>query len=228
MNRYIVSLVAALALAPVQLAGQQSPEARIEAARRQAASAGVPAGLLDNYVAQGRAKGVPMDRIAAAVERRAGLLTQARSALRSAPELTAMDLKAGADALEAGIDAESLRQVIQSARAEDRPVAIAVLTYLHGEGIPVKNALAQVQDAVRRGPEALRTLPAEAKARRGPPQGVGGRPAHAGQGRGGPPEGVPGRGAKPGSGKPDGVGKGRPAGKGPPSGKGPPGKGGKP
>jgi hypothetical protein len=209
MNRYLVVLVTALVV-PVSLAAQD-PGARIRAAEARTAAAGIPVSLLEMRVAEGKAKGIPMDRIASVVERRATSLLDAKAAMDPAStRLTAAELGAGADALERGIDGRSLRTVIQEARSEDRAVAIAVLTYLHGEGgLPVDRALARVTQALKKGPGALRDLPAQAAAERAS-QGRGGPGANPGRGRGqGPPEGVPARGSKPGSGKPVGVGKGR-------------------
>ena len=206
MKRFLVLAMIGLAMAPGAAMAQQDAAARIDAARRSAADAGIPVSLLDSRVAEGRAKGIPLDRIAAVVERRAAALTQARQAMSAAPGLTSSDLSAGADALEAGLGGNALRAVIQGARAEDRPVAIAVLTFLHQQGVPVDQAVARVREAVARGPEALRTLPSQAtgRERRGPPEGVG-RPTGVG---GGPPASVPAPGKKPGAGKPDNPGRG--------------------
>jgi hypothetical protein len=193
----------------------QDPGSRIEAARQDVERAGIPVSLIDARVAEGRAKGVPLDRIATVVERRAMLLMEAREAMAVAQTLSAAELGAGADALDAGIGRGVLRDVIEGARSEDRAVAIAVLTYLHREaGVPVGQALQRVREAMGEGPEALRNLPgraAAAQGRRGPPEGVGaggppgGRPPGAGQGQG-PPPGVPGPGQRPGGGRPDGAG----------------------
>ncbi|MBW3629592.1 MAG: hypothetical protein KY464_09860, partial [Gemmatimonadetes bacterium] len=165
MKRQVARGILFASLAAMPLAAQ-SPEARIEAAKSAASAAGIPVSLLENKVAEGRAKGVPMDRIAATVERRAASLATAREAMgRARRDLTAADLGAGADALEGGIPASSLRTVTEQARSGERPVAIAVLTYLHGtEGLPVADALARVTGALGKGPDALRSLPAEAAA----------------------------------------------------------------
>jgi RNA polymerase sigma-70 factor, ECF subfamily len=206
MTRTIVILAALFAAAP--LAGQTVDE-RIEAARARVQAAGIPVELLDARVAEGRAKGVAEERIAAAVERRAEGLARAREAIAGAAtrRATAAELSAGADALEAGVDAASLRAVIQAARDEDRPVAIAVLGELVRQGMPVGEALARVEEALARRDGALARLPeqaAAARARRGPPEGAGasGRPA----GAGGPPAGVP----APGAGRPTGTPRGGP------------------
>lgn len=206
MNRIVGIVLVALAMLPLPLAGQQDAAARIQAATRRVAAAGIPTSLVESRVAEGRAKGVPLDRIAAVVERRAASLVQARDAMSPAVSaLTTADLAAGADAVEAGIGGVALRAVISQAQGEDRSVAIAVLTYLHREqGIPVNEALGQVRQALKKGPEALRALPAQAAAargRRGPPEGRG--PDRGGGRGGGPPEALPTPGKKPGAGKPD-------------------------
>jgi hypothetical protein len=144
-------------------------EARIEAARQRVAASGLPVVLLDQRIAEGRAKGVPLNRIAEVVERRANALLAAGNALRptvAAP--SAAELGAGADAVEAGIPADALRRVIADARSDDRAVALAVLTFLHSQrGLPVETALERVREAAARGPAALRDLPARAAAARG-------------------------------------------------------------
>lgn len=204
MKASLVLILFTLVLSPAAVAAQATPAARIDAARRGLAAAGVPTSLLDNRIAEGRAKGVSMERIAAVVERRAAALTAASRAM-DGNRVGPGELSAGADAIEAGIDAGSLRSVIAASPDNDRPVAIAVLTYLHRErGLPVGQALARVKAAIRQGPEALRTLPAEAaaNARRG------GAPNGSNQ----PPAGAPPPGQRPGAGKPIGRGNGPPAG----------------
>jgi hypothetical protein len=196
-------LAAALLLAPLSGAdGQVTPERRIEAARQRAASAGIPVALLDGKVAEGRAKGVPADRIAAAVERRLASLERARDVMGGGarpPALTADDLGVGADALDAGVDPAALGRLAHEAAADRRTVAIAVLTQLVQEGMASAQALARVTAALARGPDELRRLPGEAHGR-GPGEGQG-----QGHGQGGPPASVPGAG----KGNPRGQGHGR-------------------
>src|SRR4051794_22965269 len=98
-----LTLTALLLLVPLSWAGAQTPAQRIQAARQRSAQAGIPVALLDGKVAEGRAKGVPEDRIAAAVERRLASLQRARDAMAGqapAAPLTGADLSVGADALE--------------------------------------------------------------------------------------------------------------------------------
>lgn len=219
------AVLVVLALAPLSLVAQGTGSAaqRIEAARARAAQAGIPVELLDNRIAEGRAKGASEERIAQVVERRAAGLTRAQAALaRSGSRPSGAELSAGADAMDAGVDGEALRAVASAARAEDRPVALAVLGELVRQGVPVEDALARVTAALQKRGDALASLPQQAAAARerrgrpegvGAPGGVGGRPAGVGGGRGGPPAGVPAAGEKPGGGKPAGTPGGKPGGK---------------
>ena len=161
-------LLVFLTLAAVPLAASaQSPEARIEAARARVSAAGIPATLLDGRVAQGRAKGVSMERIAASVERRASSLSAALQAMVGpVRDLTAADLNAGADAIEAGIPTSDLRALTELVHGPDRPVAIAVLAQLHRDGLSAAQAFARVTAALGEGPDALRNLPSAAAAER--------------------------------------------------------------
>jgi hypothetical protein len=217
----LVLLVALPALArPVHA---QDPQQRIDAARRRAEAAGIPVTLLDSKVAEGRAKGVPMDRIAGAVERRLGSLARAREAMAGAPRtapVSAADLSVGADAIEAGVEPAVLGRLTVSAPGNQRAVAIAVLTELVNGGASSENALARVTAALARGPEALRRLPGEAAGERGrgnagsPPGRANGRGNNnaggRGRGQGGPPASVPGPTERPERGRPDNPGKGKP------------------
>lgn len=212
----IVALLLALAALPAP-AHAQDPQQRIEAARRRAEGAGIPVSLLDGKVAEGRAKGVPMERIAAAVERRLVTLSQAREAMVGAPRtapVTAADLSVGADAIEAGVTPQVLGQLTTAAPAAQRAVAISILTQLVSNGLSSERALERVRAALARGPEALRRLPGEAASERGrgggPPPGRGRGNDNAGgrgRGQGGPPASVPGPAERP---KGRGRGNGRP------------------
>jgi hypothetical protein len=222
--RFILALVAALVALPA-VADAQDPQQRIEAARRRAEAAGIPVALLDGKVAEGRAKGVPLDRIATAVERRLATLGRAREAMAGAPRtapISAADLSVGADALEAGVEPAVLGRLTVAAPGAQRAAAIAMLTELVANGESSERALARVTAALTRGPEALRQLPGEAAAERerargnsGAPPGRGnsGRGNNAGgrgRGQGGPPASVPGPAERPGRGRENNPGKGKP------------------
>jgi uncharacterized protein YoaH (UPF0181 family) len=210
--RLFVALWLALAAFPAA-AHAQDPQQRIDAARRRAESAGIPVALLDSKVAEGRAKGVPLDRIATAVDRRLESLSRARTAMAGAPRgapVTSDDLSVGADALEAGVTPAVLGRLTAAAPGEHRAIAIAALTQLVSQGMGSEQALARVTSTLRQGPDALRRLPGEAASERsrgnngnGPPPGRGnqGQGNARGRGQGGPPAAVPGPTDRPGRGK---------------------------
>lgn len=192
----------------------QTPEERIEAARQRALTAGIPLALLESKIAEGRAKGVPVERIAAAVEAREAALRQARQAMRVRGDVTDAQLGLGADAVQAGVSSAVLAAITERAPGEHRAVAIAALSQLVLIGQVPEEALARVTAALGRGPEALLNLPAQAQQaaqRRGPPGDVPGA-SRRNQPTRGPPAGVPAPGQRGQSGKPP---------KGPPPGRGP-------
>ncbi|HEU4558011.1 MAG TPA: hypothetical protein VFS20_09185 [Longimicrobium sp.] len=166
-----VILAAVLVLSPLSRAAAQPDAAqRIEAARQRAAQAGIPVQLLNDKVAEGRAKNVPEERIAAAVVRRLASLERARAAMRAGarpPALSPADLSVGADALENGVDPAVLGRLAQSAPQASRAQAIAVLTQLVQQGVASEQALARVTAALADGAEALRQLPGEAGSNNG-------------------------------------------------------------
>ncbi|HYR09195.1 MAG TPA: hypothetical protein VEQ60_15535 [Longimicrobium sp.] len=211
MGRLLVGLWLALAAFPA-VAHAQDPQQRIDAARRRAESAGIPVALLDSKVAEGRAKGVPLDRIAVAVERRLGSLGRARDAMAGVPRgapVSSDDLTVGADAIEAGVEPGVLGRLAAVAPAAHRAMAISALMDLVSQGESSERALARVTGALQRGPDALRRLPGEARSERsrgnGPPPGRGnpgqGQGNARGRGQGGPPAAVPGPTDRPGRGK---------------------------
>jgi hypothetical protein len=202
MNRRMLAFVALLAVLPTTVQAQ-SAEDRIENAKARALSAGIPVSLLESKVEEGRAKGVPMDRIAAAVEQRATALSQAQAAMaRAGRDLSEADLASGADALGSGISEVVLQTLTARAPRERRAVAITVLTELVTLGQVPEEALQRVTEALQRGPEALASLPgqaADAREVRGASDGAPGR-AGAGTGRagaGGPPAGAGAAGSAP-------------------------------
>ena len=135
----------ALALGGANTAAAQTPQARIDAAMVKAKAAGLPVALLESKVAEGRAKGVSMDRIAAAVERREAALERASSVLRGPRAVDDDGLDAGADAVEQGISEAVLAAIADAAPRERRSVAIAALTELVARGRSSQNALDQVR-----------------------------------------------------------------------------------
>lgn len=147
----------------------QAPQERIDAALIQAQESGIPVALLESKIAEGRAKGVSMDRIAMAVEQRLQGLTRARDAMaRGADDLDAAQISVGADALGTGVSEAVLEEISTTTPQERRTVAVAALTHLVGQGIVPEQALTQVTEALARGPGGLSTIPGFA----GPPAGL--------------------------------------------------------
>ena len=185
-------------------AAQQDPQQRIADALDRARAGGLPVELLESKIAEGRAKGVPLDRIAFAVEQRATAMARASAVLtRALPgqAVASEDIAVGADALQAGVQEGLLAQIAGKAGQGRRTVAIAALAQLVAAGTFPEEAVRAVEAAMARGDQALMNLP-----------------GMAGQG-GGPPAGMPPAGRPPGTGRPPGAG--------PPGGSGgPPGGGG--
>jgi hypothetical protein len=195
---------------PASLARAQTPQERIDAAMARAREAGIPAALLESKVAEGRAKGVSMDRIAGAVERREVALEDANQALQG-QQVGLTGLALAADAVESGVSQVVLQTLIKETPQDRRLVALAALSHLveNGQAPPV--ALKAVQGAMG-SPEALvnlLNLPPQAA---GAGAGRGGRPntsipgatgAPAGV-QTGPPAAVPAPGTPPQAGRPGG------------------------
>jgi hypothetical protein len=147
----------------------QSPQERLAAAVSHAQEAGIPVSLLQSKIAEGQAKGIPMDRIAMAVENRLRNLEQARTAMsRGAGDVDAAQLSVGADAIAAGVSEPVLTQIASSASRERRAVAVAALTQLVLHGTAPDAALVQVKDALAQGPQALANLAAQSGTDRSP------------------------------------------------------------
>jgi hypothetical protein len=225
MTVAIVTL--ALAGAAAAHAQVQPPQERINTALARARQVGIPAALLESKIAEGRAKGVSLERIAAAIERRQVSLERANQAMRGQADAAA-SLAVGADAIESGVSEAVLKAVADNSPRDRRNVAIAALTELVHQGQAPEAALERVRDALKRGPDALTNLSAEGSSNRGSGssngQGNGnqGKGQSQGQGQGqgqgnsgrrtgaepGPPAGVPAPGTPPQSGKPDNNGQG--------------------
>ena len=198
----------------------QPPQDRINTALSRARQVGIPVSLLESKIAEGKAKGVSQERIAAAIERREAVLERASQALRGEADAAA-SLAVGADAIESGVNEAVLKAVAANAPRDRRNVAIAALTQLVQQGQVPEAALERVRDALKRGPDALTNLPGESsgsnrRGNGGPPEGrENGSGSSGSSGSGGqsgrdpsPPSGVPAPGKPSQSGKPDGKGDG--------------------
>jgi len=186
----IITLLTAGAL-PAFAQGGQGAQERIDSAIARARSQGVPVSLLESKLAEGKAKGVSLDRIAAAIERREASLERAAQAMKGYEPITDADLSVAGDAVDAGVSSAVLKAVTDSAPRERRAVAIAALTELVQRGTAPDAALARVREALKRGPDALAAVGGERG--QGRANGGGARGDEAG-GRGaaaGPPANVP-------------------------------------
>ena len=152
-------------LLPAGLTGQEpeSPEEVVATALARALDAGIPVELLQSKIDEGKAKGVSMDRIAAAVEARLRGLTRAQGALdrQNRTDVTPDELQATADALDAGVSEDILAHIQASTPRDRRMVATVALTSLVEAGHAPEHALARVQSALEQGPEALSRLRSE-------------------------------------------------------------------
>jgi len=193
MKVYTIMMIV-LTLCPL-VALAQTPEKQIDAVLARAESAGIPRTLLESKIEEGRAKGIPMDRIATAAETRLQHLEQARAAMsRSANDLDAAQLSVGADAIGTGVSQAVLEKIASSAPRDRRAVAITALTQLVSEGIVPEAALVRVQEALARGPQALANLAAQSGVR-GNGGSQGGSSGVGNSGAGVPPPSVPAPGA---------------------------------
>jgi hypothetical protein len=140
----------------------RTPQARIDAAVSAATEAKIPVELIRSKVAEGEAKRVPMERIAAAVEARLSGLVRASEAMTRADVTVqnAGELGVAADALDAGVSESALVSVTRETPPERRTVAIAVLADLVLLGHASDRALTRVSAAVRSN-AALANLHAE-------------------------------------------------------------------
>src|SRR5262249_36783528 len=98
-------------LACAGLAGAQAPppQDRINAALTRARQEGIPVSLLEGKIAEGKAKGVSLDRIAAAIERRENTLEHANQLMKGQPGNGNAELSVAADAIESGVSDSVLK-----------------------------------------------------------------------------------------------------------------------
>ena len=173
-SKLLVVMVPALLLAPASLSGQsaeasataqaraRAPQARIDAALAAAGRAEVPTSLIESKIAEGEAKGVALERIAAAVEARVAALVRASEAMKRADIAVrnAGELSVTADALEAGVSEDAVVRISRDAPQERRAVAVAVLADLVRLGHATDHAFTRVSAAVASS-AALANLHAE-------------------------------------------------------------------
>ena len=190
-------MASALLILVPMIAQAQTPEQRIETAMARAREAGIPLSLLESKRAEGQAKGVPMERIATAMETRLQHLETARQVMgRAATDVDAAQLSVGADAIGAGVSETVLAEITTAAGRDRRSVAVAALTYLVSrERLASNVALERVKVALEQGPQALANLARRSSAADGrvpdglPAAGSRGTPGRSGAG--GRPSSVP-------------------------------------
>jgi hypothetical protein len=111
---------------------------------------GIPPALVRRKALEGVAKGVPPERILAALDEYAGRLRGARSLI--GPERSGASLAAAAEASRRGVPPDAIRELAQRReRQRELAVPLIVLGELVEAGVPTGRALAAVEDALDRG-----------------------------------------------------------------------------
>ena len=187
-----------------RLSGRVSPEvvAAVRGMVDAAAARGLPVELLVQKALEGGAKGVPADRVIAAVRALASELDASAGALHSAG-LAAPDgdaIEAGAFALTAGLKEGQVRELARASRAPFGAAAtLRVAALLAALGVPAKQTVALVRRTIEAGraPLDLLDLPdrVESEIARGatPAQAAAGLARAAAHSPVGPPDVPPGR-----------------------------------
>lgn len=201
---------------------------QIEGIVAEAEGAGVPSDPLIAKALEGAAKGVPAERVVAALRSYAARLREA-AALVGAPQ-DASGIVVAADALRRGVPADAVRTLARE-RHREFTVPVVVLGDLVEAGVPAERAYGVVQDAIAQERTADELLAIPAAVRRLMREGQGPDEAAAAVGRmigqgqfwGTPgPHGTPTMGPRsgppvpPGSGPPEGSRKKKGTGGGPP------------
>jgi hypothetical protein len=179
-----------------RLDGRVSPEVRhaVQGIAADAAALGLPVDPLVQKAIEGAAKGVPGDRVIAAVRALAGRLGQSMAAVRegglAAPRSDVVE--GGADALNAGLTGREVSDLVRvSQPPQDPALTLRVAATLAALGVPAKQALGLLQGMIAdgRSPSDLLGLPG--KVQTGVARGATPAQAAAGLARaaGGPPPG---------------------------------------
>ena len=159
-----------------------------------AAAHGLPVDPLVQKAIEGGAKGVPGDRVIAAVRALAGRLAEAKEAVSEAGVAAPSGdvVEGGADALNAGISKGQVGELVRvSQPPQDPALTLRVAATLAALGVPATQALQLVQGMISAGrsPSDLLSLPGQVQA--GVARGATPAQAAAGLARaaGGPPPG---------------------------------------
>jgi hypothetical protein len=151
-----------------RLTGRVPPEVvtTVNGIAQDAAGRGLPVEPLIQKTLEGSAKGVPADRVIAAVRTLASRLDESRTALRDAgiPAPSPAAVEGGADALNAGLNASHVRDLARISRGPyDPAVTLRVATTLTALGVPAQRGLRLMERRIQagRGPNDLLDLPNE-------------------------------------------------------------------
>jgi hypothetical protein len=138
----------------------------VQGIAQDAATRGLPTEPLIQKAIEGGAKGVPADRVIAAVQELTERLDKAQSALRdagiSAPSPEA--LEGGADALNAGVDPRHIRDLGRVSRSPyDPALTLRVAAALTALGVPAQQGVRLMEHMIQAGrePNDLLDLPSE-------------------------------------------------------------------
>jgi hypothetical protein len=179
-----------------RLAGRVAPEVQrsVERIVADAAARGLPVEPLVQKAIEGGAKGVPGDRVIAAVRTVATRLAEAADALRgTVPAAPGADaVTGGADALNAGLSVAQVRELALASRPPYEPaLTLRVAATLAALGVPPRETMTLVLAIISAGraPGDLLALPGDVQAA----VAGGATPAQAAAGLaragGGPPSG---------------------------------------
>ena len=171
--------LAGLAAAPVAARAQDAGERdrlrtglsaqdadRVRELARDLERDGIPPALIRRKALEGVAKGVPPERILAALDDYAGRLREARTLI--GPDRTGASFAAAADATRRGVPADAIRDLAgRQTRLRELAVPLIVLGDLVESGVPVGNALGAVDEALARGagPEGMMAFSAAVRRR---------------------------------------------------------------
>ena len=115
----------------------------------RARAASLPVEFLIAKAREGEVQRAPVARIESAVRLLADRMQTANDAL--APNATAEEVRAAADALKGGVPRETLRAMRRAGKEASLAVPLGVLTQLVLRGVPVERASMQVVDLLERG-----------------------------------------------------------------------------
>ncbi len=180
----------------VRLDRRVSPEVQraVRGIAADAAAHGLPVDPLVQKAIEGGAKGVPGDRVIAAVRALAGRLAEAKEAVSEAGVAAPSGdvVEGGADALNAGLSKGQVGELVRVSRPpQDPALTLRVAATLAALGVPATQAIQLVQGMISAGrsPSDLLGLPGQVQA--GVARGATPAQAAAGLARaaGGPPPG---------------------------------------